>query len=65
MQLPPAVHLGEALERCLGAQVNGVEAVSFPIEDKCQDLMEKGLVQKAQLDKLPFPVRSPPLELIL
>lgn len=33
----------------------GVEAVSFPLEDRCADLMQAGIVQKAALDALPFP----------
>lgn len=37
----------------------GVEAVSFPLEDKCQDLLDAQVVQKAQLDQLPFEVDPP------
>jgi len=37
-----------------GLDVMGVEAVSFPLEDKCQDLLDAQVVQKAQLDQLPF-----------
>mmetsp|Transcript_29398 Transcript_29398/g.82915 ORF Transcript_29398/g.82915 Transcript_29398/m.82915 type:complete len:712 (-) Transcript_29398:312-2447(-) len=40
--------------RNAGLEVVGVESVSFPLEDKCQDLLEQGIVQKAPLDKLPF-----------
>jgi len=32
----------------------GVEAVSFPLEDRCADLLQSGVVQKAPLDALPF-----------
>jgi hypothetical protein len=39
-------------------QAVGVEAVSFPLEDKCQDLLDAHVVQKAQLDELPFEVTS-------
>jgi len=38
-----------------GLQPSGVEAVSFPLEDRCADLMQAGIVQKAALDALPFP----------
>jgi hypothetical protein len=31
-----------------------VEAVSFPLEDRCADLLQAGIVQKAALDALPF-----------
>jgi ubiquinone/menaquinone biosynthesis C-methylase UbiE len=31
-----------------------VEAVSFPLEDRCADLLQSGVVQKAPLDALPF-----------
>jgi len=44
--------------RKLGLEAVGVEAVSFPLEDKCEDLLNDGVVQKAQLDSLPFPDNS-------
>lgn len=37
-----------------GMDVHGVEAVSFPLEDRCADLLQNGVVQKAPLDALPF-----------
>eukprot|EP00854_Cymbomonas_tetramitiformis_P006936 gene6936-8274_t len=38
-----------------GLNAQGVEAVSFPLEDRCADLLEAGVVSKAPLDALPFP----------
>ena len=37
-----------------GLHPRGVEAVSFPLEDRCHDLLDAGIVEKAALDALPF-----------